>query len=370
MLILIYIAVFILGFYALIILKYARGWHYIKPYRSLLTSHSIPVSIVVACRNEENAIAQLLDSLVNQNYLKKHTEIIIIDDHSEDCTVKIIQKYIDRYSYIKLFKLTNNVYGKKAALNLAIKKATNDLILTTDADCTMSINWIKTFVDYYSNHKSKLIVGPVILKHNNLFQKVQTLEFMSLVGSGAGAIGIKRPIMNNGANLFFEKSLYAESDQHQEIASGDDIFLLLHTKKKHRNTINFLKSKDAIVYTNPTNSLKQFFNQRIRWTSKSKAYNDFDIIFTSLIVSFTNLLLACALVCSFCNTSFFVTYLLLFFVKSMIDLTILYPVALFFNQRKLLWFFVPLQIFYPFYIVLTVVFGLMGNFMWKNRSFK
>jgi glycosyltransferase involved in cell wall biosynthesis len=351
-------------------MSYALGWHSIKPFRSELTLNSIPVSIVVASRNEENTIAQLLESLVKQSYLKNHTEIIIVDDHSEDQTIEVIQQYIGNYKYIKLFKLPKSKYGKKAALDLAIQKTNNDLILTADADCSMSENWIKTFVDYYAMCKSKLIVGPVVFKHKNIFHKLQALEFMSLVGSGAGSIGINRAIMNNGANLFFEKSLYNESNQYKEIASGDDIFLLLHAKKKYQNTIKFLKSIDALVYTQPANSLTQFFNQRIRWTSKSKAYKDSDIIITSLIVTFTNLVLAITLIYSLFNTSFFIVYLLLFFVKSMIDLTILYPASRFFKQHKLLWFFAPLQIFYPFYIIITVLFGLIGNFRWKNRSFK
>lgn len=363
-----YISAFIFGLYACIILRFSFGWFHIKPFHVNNNPKSISVSIIVACRNEEDNIAQLLNCLVQQNYSKEHLEIIVVDDHSEDSSVNVIERFTASYEYIKHFKLPEDKQGKKEALDLAIKQAAYDHILTTDADCTIPANWVSSFVAFYTNYKSKLIAGPVVIKHHNLFHRLQTLEFMSLVGSGAGAFGIKRPIMNNGANLFFEKSLYNASNQQKHLASGDDIFLLLHAKRKYKNSIHFLKSTDAVVYTNPANNLNQFINQRVRWTSKSKSYKDFDLIITALVVLLTNLILGVSIVYNlFASNAFF--YAILFLaLKSIIDMTIILPVARFFHQQKLLWFFIPLQVIYPFYIILTAIFGLLGNFRWKNRS--
>lgn len=363
-----YIAAFVFGLYACIILRFSFGWLHIKPFHANNNQKPIPVSIVVACRNEENNIAQLLNCLVQQNYSKEQMEIIVVDDHSEDATIAVIEQFTESFKYIKHFKLTDKKQGKKEALDLAIKQAAYDHILTTDADCTMPANWVNSFVAFYTNHKSKLIAGPVVFKHNNIFHKLQALEFMSLVGSGAGAIGIKRPIMNNGANLFFDKSLYNTSNQQKHFASGDDIFLLLHAKREYKNSIHFLKSEDAVVETNPANNLHQFIHQRIRWTSKSKSYKDFDLIFTALIVFLTNLILGASIVYNLFASDAFLYAILFFAFKSIIDLTILLPVSRFFHQQKLLWLFIPLKVIYPFYIILTAIFGLLGNFMWKNRS--
>ena len=178
----------------------------------------------------------------------------------------------------------------------------------------MHRNWIDTFVSYYTNYKCKIISGPILFKHNNIFQKLQTLEFMSLVGSGAGAISINRPIMNNGANLLFEKSLFLESNQYKDFASGDDVFLMLHAKRNDKNSIHFLKSKDAIVSTQPTKNIKGFINQRARWTSKSKIYKDFDLIFTALTVSVTNLMLVALFISSLFNKFYLILFFKLFIV--------------------------------------------------------
>ena len=52
---------------------------------------------------------------------------------------------------------------------------------------------------------------------------------MSLITSGAGAIGAQQAFMCNGANLAFRKANYAAVDTDK--ASGDDVFLLHHAKK-------------------------------------------------------------------------------------------------------------------------------------------
>ena len=367
-----YIALPIAGIYSLTILLFYIGWMKLRTFISSGIFDTIPISIIVACRNEEDNILHLLKSLSKQTYPKENTEIIIIDDHSEDNTRKIIAEYIEKNKFIKLLELPDNKTGKKEALAYGIKNSNSDIIITTDADCTTNKNWLKTIVNYYIQFKPKLLVGPVAFnyRNNNIFQKLQAFEFLSLIGSGAGAIGINQPIMCNGANLLFEKSLYENSNIKNHIASGDDIFLMLYAKKINKKSIHFIKSKEAIVYTRPVKSVKEFLNQRIRWTSKSKAYRDFDIIFTALIVTFANLVLAFSFAYTIWDFSFLNTFILLFIIKSIFDLLILIPVTKFFHTVKLLWLVFPLQIIYPFYIVFTVIFGLIGNFNWKDRYFQ
>jgi len=366
-----YIALSITGIYSLIILVFYIGWIKLKKFKSSNVIDTIPVSIIIACRNEEENISSLLESLYNQTYPKENTEIIIIDDHSEDNTRKIIAEYIEKNKFIKLLELPGNKTGKKEALAYGIKNSNSNIIITTDADCTTNKNWLKTMVNYYNLFKPKLLVGPVIFNYDkNIFQKFQALEFLSLVGSGAGAIGVNQPIMCNAANLLFEKSLYENSNIKNNIASGDDIFLMLHAKRINKKNIHFIKSRDAIVYTKAAKSIKDFFNQRIRWTSKSKTYRDFDLIFTALVVTFTNLILAISFVYAIWDFNFLNTFILLFIIKSIFDLLILIPVTKLFHTLKLFWLFFPLQIIYPFYIVFTVIFGLIGNFNWKDRNFQ
>lgn len=176
--------------------------------------------------------------------------------------------------------------------------------------------------------------------------------------------------MCNGANLLFEKELFKKSNLQNQYASGDDMFLMLQAKQKDKKSIHFIKSTDAIVYTNPSFSLKSFLNQRLRWASKSKAYRDFDIVFTAIAVFLINLSLIAALAFSAFNKLYLKIFILLFIIKSIADLLLLIPTCRFFKQQKILWLFLPLQIIYPFYILISAVGGWFGNFGWKGRKFQ
>ena len=380
-----YIAFSILVIYALIILFFSYGWEKLKPYIQSDLYKVVPVSIIVACRNEEKNILRNLECLAYQSYPKEKTEIIIVNDHSTDNTRNIILRFIKDFPHIKLLDLPDTMKGKtclpclagrqatgkKEALAFGIKNSKSDIIVTTDADCIMMSDWLNSMMQYYVEHKPKILAGPVSFNYSrNIFHKLQALEFLSLLGSGAGATGINKPIMCNGANLLFEKLLYENSNTQNKLASGDDIFLMLYAKSIDKKSIHFIKSTAAIVYTKPAKTIRDFFHQRVRWTSKSKAYRDFDIIFTAIFVALANLVLATSFTCSFWDYSFFKIFTLFFVLKSIVDLVLLIPVSKFFSQTGNLWLFIPLQIIYPFYIVFTVIFGFLGNFTWKGRYFR
>ncbi|MFC2152485.1 glycosyltransferase [Bacteroidota bacterium] len=366
-----YIMFSIIVVYSITIISFTVGWLKLKTFKYLDSKIDLSVSIVIAFRNEEENITDLLNSLLNQTYPEDKFEIILVDDHSIDNTSLVIKDFIKNNSNIKLFSLPGNAAGKKNAVEFGIKNSTSNLLITTDADCIMNKNWLISLIHYYSQFKPKLLVGPVAITSTvGVFEKFQALEFLSLVGSGAGVIGINHAIMCNGANLLFEKSLFLESNQNKKYASGDDVFLMIHSKRNFKNSIHFIKSADAVVYTSAEESLKNFINQRIRWTSKSKACRDFDIVFTALLVTFTNLIIVLGLIYTVWDFTFLNLYLTFFVIKFVIDLTILIPITRFFKKQRLLWYFLPLQIIYPFYITFTAIFGLIGNFRWKDRNFK
>ena len=70
-----------------------------------------------------------------------------------------------------------------------------DIILTTDADCRLSSNWVNKLMAPFSDDSIHLVSGPVSYTNlNTVFDKFQAIEFMSLIGSGAGAIGAKQSL--------------------------------------------------------------------------------------------------------------------------------------------------------------------------------
>ena len=114
-------------------------------------------------------------------------QFIFIDDSSEDKSFQIVKA-----SSLNIDLLSSQGSGKKAAIECGVAKAKYDIILTTDADCRLSEDWISSMVSPFVEKEIKLVSGPVAYHgFDNDFKKIQALEFMSLIGSGAGAIGIQ-----------------------------------------------------------------------------------------------------------------------------------------------------------------------------------
>lgn len=364
--------------YSVIISIYTIGWFRLKTFNSDQVNLDTFVSIVVPARNEENSIGVLLKNLTQQDYPKKKFEIIIIDDNSTDNTTKIINKFIKQHQdfniQIKHLSEENPEEAyKKKAITKAIEASRGELIITTDADCRINKNWLKSFVSFYFKEKAQMIVGPVCF-HNeaSFFEKMQSFEFLSLIAITAGAIEIGRPIMSNGANLAYEKSAFdaVGGFGNDRFSSGDDVFLLLKIKKRFGNkSVKFIKNRDAIVYTEPKRSIKEFIQQRIRWASKNKGY-DLKILLVSFTVYMVNLLLITGLVMAIFYPAIIKIVIISICLKMIIDLPVLFGITKFANRRKMMYFAFPMIILYPIYIIITGALGIIGNYQWKGRKIK
>ena len=358
--------------YILLISLFFIGWIRQKPFIPKPSDTKPFTSIVICCRNEESYLPILLNCLKNQEYPVEKFEIILIDDHSTDTTLKIMQVFIETCKNARYYSLPAGIEGKKTGLRIAINLALGELILTTDADCQMHSEWLSTIVSFRMQTNADLIISPVAYGTNSsLFQKIQALEFASLIASGAATANLERPIMCNGANLAFMKSEYPSDTValSSDSPSGDDIFLLQYLKKKNRYKIKFLKSPESLVYTVPSASLTEFINQRKRWFSKSSHYTDPDIIAVGLIVTFANFSLLLSLLLCITDAASWAFFLLLFAGKLVTDVIFLYPFLGFFNSKKLLWLAPFLEILYPFYIFYIIISSRIGKYIWKERKY-
>lgn len=89
------------------------------------------VSIITPCYNSQDFIQETIQSVLDQSY--KNWEMIIVDDHSRDDSVKLIKKYTTQDSRIKCIGLKENS-GAAVCRNIAIKEAKGDYIAFLDSD--------------------------------------------------------------------------------------------------------------------------------------------------------------------------------------------------------------------------------------------
>jgi len=370
------ISILLIIAYAVLIGAISAGWWKLKEFTEIKPSPGVKISIIVAVRNEACNIEALLNSLLHQDYPADLYEIMIVDDYSYDETAGLVKEFISRQAgtkNLKLISLENfDGSGKKAAIDKGIKASTGDVIVITDADCTAGSKWISTLASFYAKHKSQMILGPVRMTDGgSFFGKLQSLEFTSLISTAAGSCSAGFQLLANGANLAFTRKAYESCGGfagNAQYPSGDDMFMMMSIKKKFgAKAIQFLRSEEAIVKTPATQEIKSFFQQRMRWVSKSRGYTDPLLISTSLIVFLVNAWLVTAAFSAIVFPGYLKLFLIVYFIKLIIDLPLMLSFSRFQQSMKFLWLFPFMELLNAVYTLVIGIAGNIGKYEWKGR---
>ncbi len=334
------------------------------------------ITVIIPARNEAQNLPALLNSLEAQTYPKQFFQVLVIDDHSTDDTAAIAAQY----SFVTCLSLKDfigndplNSYKKKA-IEIGIQNSIGELIVTTDADCIVPKNWLTTIAAFYEEKRAVFIVMPVAINCSaKPIEIFQALDFMSLQGVTGASVHKNMHSMCNGANLAYSRQAFDAVDGFKgidAIASGDDMLLMHKIALQYPGAVHYIRSSDVIVQTEPVHSIREFFNQRIRWASKADKYDDKRIFWVLLIVYLLNVLLLLLPIISVVSLQWPVVFysIMLIAIKTIFELIFLYPVAQFFRKQSLLWAFPLAQ---PFHILYTVIAGWLGKFgsyQWKERT--
>jgi cellulose synthase/poly-beta-1,6-N-acetylglucosamine synthase-like glycosyltransferase len=341
------------------------GWQKIDQFEPVENKNiNTFVSVIVPCRNEESNLQELFSVLAQQSH--QYFELIVVNDHSTDATQSLIRELKSSFPKVKLINAIG--YGKKNAIKEGIYASKADLIITLDADAVPTVRWLDAIVKFQVKFPCDLIICPVKMeKTHNFWLRLQAIEFISLIASGAGAAGNNMPVLCNGANLAFTRRTWniSQTDLHEEELSGDDIFLL-ESVKKHHGVIRFLKSEAALVTTRPATTLHDFLHQRRRWASKSSSYTDKQLIAVTLIVFLTVLAELILFGQSFFDGKYGTVLGIFFILKFSIDISFLYQVRKFFHLKNIFIESMVLSLIYPFYAVFV---GISG-FLFKPSNWK
>ncbi|QNQ80528.1 glycosyltransferase family 2 protein [Lactobacillus sp. PV034] len=96
------------------------------------------ISVIVPVYNDEKYLSLCLDSLLNQNY--KNLEIILIDDGSEDSSLKILNNYSEKDKRINVYHKKNT--GVSDTRNYGLERANGEYICFSDADDILTTDYV------------------------------------------------------------------------------------------------------------------------------------------------------------------------------------------------------------------------------------
>ncbi len=366
------IVILLFACYGFLVLYYWQTWRTIPPFVGSSRVPGTKISVIIPARDEEKNIGPLLQALENQAYPKELFEVIVIDDHSTDATATIVQ----RFPRVKLLSLKEDKINsyKKKAIETGIAAAGNDWIVTTDADCLPGSGWLQTLALFVEEKQPVFIAAPVTI-HCNPFvlESFQAMDFMVLQAITGAVVYQKRMSMCNGANIAYLRKVFYEVNGFRDIdsiASGDDMLLMHKIWKQYPGKVNYLKSPEVVVSTQPMKSWRDLFNQRIRWASKARKYKDKRILPVLLLVYLFNLLFPALIIAGFYRHYYWLWLGGLWVAKTVVELPLFASAANFFNKRwalKLFFLFQPLHILY---VILSGLLAQFGKYEWKGRKVK
>ncbi len=332
-------------------------------------------SIIIPVRNESANLPALIESLKKVNYPLDRFEVIFVDDHSTDSTMQLIADEQSNSAFrIHLLQLDDYVGSpKKAAITKAIAKASFDIIVTTDGDCTIPTNWLSVMDSAFKNDTIQLVAGPVSYPQKGLFAQLQALEMLVLCGFSACMIAKGTPVFGNGAHLAYRKSLFHELkgfSGNAHIASGDDEFIIKKTVgMKGSDALMYLKHPQSIVHTAPNKSFGQLIQQRLRWAGKWKAHKEFQHSLAAVLVFLLNLVFLGSIAGGVIGLAHWSIVIATWCIKFMGEATFCRSLGRYFNIKINFVALVLLGLLYPLYVVF---FGLAANlkhYQWKGRKY-
>jgi len=320
-------------------------------------------SVVIAARNEEANLPDLIQDLINQEYPIDKLEVIIVDDRSTDATSTILSDAAETYGLIhtiRIEKKSGHMTPKKYALSLGIESAKGDVILSTDADCRVNPFWVSSMV-YSVLESDGISIGYSKVTTLSFFDQYQRLDFLGIIATNAGAAGWGQYWSGTGQNLAYKKSHYESVNGFEPVKdelSGDDMYLVQAISKKHTGFLNI--DPNSFVETSPMASLDHFINQRSRWASNSrKNVDQSPVFFTFLSSAFL------------CNTFLLLNFLSgqdwfsVYMMKFMLEGAVLFLGGRLFETALSPMAYGLWSILQPIYIPLIAMKGLMNQFQWK-----
>jgi len=351
------------AFYILFYLVVFIGWRMHKKSRGSGES-TIPLdelTVLIPFRNEHENLKRLL-TLLGELETTPY-QFIFINDHSEDKGETLLEAH--KGELIEVISLDQDKQGKKTAIYEGVKQVNTKYVLCWDADITFG----KDYFEHIQNLKTAdLLILPVHFSSKTICQSAGEIDFyLANLVNQASSYWL-RPIMCNGANLLFDKQSYLEViqlEKHQNILSGDDMFLLRNMQKSSKD-IHLVSGDQCSVSTESPKSIKHFFQQRNRWFGKSFLIND------QLLNLWAGVQFTFSVSYLFLFTYWLVEdvqlMLLILLIKTGMDLLFLSIYFASIRKIKLLLLIPIYGIIFPIYNLVLLCLYFFTNHTWKGRK--
>lgn len=163
------------------------------------------VTILIPAHNEEGCIAATVENKLSQDYPHDKLQVIVVSDGSTDRTDAIVRGFAGRG--VALLRREGRE-GKAAALNDAIRHATGEVVIFSDANSIFALDAVRRLVENFSDPRVGYVTGSLrfsgvesgigggtdaYMRYENLVRTLET-RVGSVIGVNGGVDAIRRSL--------------------------------------------------------------------------------------------------------------------------------------------------------------------------------
>lgn len=239
------------------------------------------VTIIIPCFNEEEWIEKTIVSCLNQDYPVKKLEVIVVDDASNDNSLKVIKETVEKlHQEAVRFDTRKRVtyvaqeknLGKREALAKGVYMAKHELLVFVDSDSSLDPFAIRNLVQPFQDSKIGGVSGrtDVANTYTNALTKMQSVRYyIAFRIMKAAEAYFDTVTCLSGPLACYRKDIVMENLEKwlnqkfmgQIATFGDDRSLTNFVLKNHRTSYQ----DTAICHTIVPNTYSQFLKQQMRW---------------------------------------------------------------------------------------------------------
>ena len=229
------------------------------------------VSVVIACKNEEESIGRTIDCVYQSDYPREKLEVIAVNDGSTDETLGEMRRAEARHSNLTVIDFGKNL-GKRHGMAAGAKAARGDILVYVDSDSFVRRDTIAQIVQDFARPEVGAVCGHAYVSNarKNLLTKMQDVRYYvafrvvkaaeSLYGTVACCSGCLAAYRRRYVIPILDEWLH-QKFLGTEATFGDDRSLTNYMIRRYRVVYN----SNAVCSTIVPERYRQFFKQQLRW---------------------------------------------------------------------------------------------------------
>jgi cellulose synthase/poly-beta-1,6-N-acetylglucosamine synthase-like glycosyltransferase len=182
------------------------------PKRTAITQAAInelpKVTVIIPAYNEAAVIQKTITNKLQQDYPAEKLEVLVVSDESEDETDALVQQIATQDPRVHLIRQVPR-QGKTSGLNLAIPKATGEIIIFSDANSHYQPDAISKLVECFTDPEVGYVTGKMVyvneegnvigdgcsayMKYENHLRSLES-QVSSVVGVDGGIDAIRKSL--------------------------------------------------------------------------------------------------------------------------------------------------------------------------------